>query len=76
MARRRAMVSAHAANMAAVSWDQVTEARDQTLDREQVHHLWVPKTCATWADGLVPRSGAGRAGLGLSGDGMIFGPWA
>ena len=44
--------------------------------------LWVPKTCATWADALqiavgsVPRSGAGRAGLGPSGDGMIFGLWA
>ena len=32
------MVSAHAANVAAVSWDQVTEALGQTLDREQLHH--------------------------------------
>jgi hypothetical protein len=28
------------------------------------------------AVGSVPRSGAGRAGLGLSRDGMIFGLWA
>jgi hypothetical protein len=39
------------------------------------------KTRATWLDvlqiavGSVPRSGAGRAGLGPSGDGMIFGLW-
>ena len=50
--------------------------------REPGLYLWVPKTCATWADALkiavgsVPRSGAGRAGLGPSGDGMIFGLWA
>jgi hypothetical protein len=41
--------------------------------------LWVPKTCVTWADALqiaagsVPRSGAGRAGLGLSSAVMIYG---
>ena len=50
-------------------------------DRSTIY-LWVPKTCATWADNLqtavgsVPRSGAGRAGLGSFGDGMIFGLWA
>ena len=32
------MVSAHAANVAAVYWDQVTEALGQTLDREELHH--------------------------------------
>jgi hypothetical protein len=45
-------------------------------------HLWVPKTCATWADALgiavgsVKRLGVGRAGLGSAGGGMIFGLWA
>ena len=49
---------------------------------ENLFVLWVPKTYATWADALqiavgsVPRSGAGRPGLGPSGDGMIFGLWA
>jgi hypothetical protein len=44
--------------------------------------LWVPKTCVTWADALqiavgsIPRLGAGRAGPGPSGGGMIFGLWA
>ena len=44
--------------------------------------LWVPKTCVTWADALqitvgsVQRLGAGQAGLGSSGGGMIFGLWA
>jgi hypothetical protein len=44
--------------------------------------LWVPKTCVTWADALqiavgsVQRSGAGRAGLGLSGAAMIYDLWA
>jgi hypothetical protein len=41
--------------------------------------LWVPKTCATWADALgtavgsVKRLGVGQAGLGSAGGGMIFG---
>jgi hypothetical protein len=44
--------------------------------------LWVPKTCATWADALgiavgsVKRLGVGRAGLGSAGGEMIFGLWA
>jgi hypothetical protein len=44
--------------------------------------LWVPKTCATWADvlrnavGLGQAPGVGRASLGQSGGGMIFGLWA
>jgi hypothetical protein len=57
------------------------------LEREkgghkQILYLWVPKTFVTWADALqiavgpAPRSGVGRAGLGLSGDAMIFGLWA
>ena len=47
-----------------------------------IRDLWVPKTCVTWADALqfavgpAPRSGLGRAGLGLSGGAMIFGLWA
>lgn len=47
-----------------------------------VSNLWVPKTYATWADALgiavgsVKRLGAGRAGLGPAGGGMIFGLWA
>jgi len=55
---------------------------DACQEGKAVRVLWVPKTCATWADtlqiavGSVPRSGAGRAGLGPSGDGMIFGLWA
>ena len=49
---------------------------------EQAISLWVPKTCATWADalgiagGLVKRLGVGRAGPGPAGGGMIFGLWA
>ena len=44
--------------------------------------VWVPKTCATWADALrvavgsSPRSCVGRAGLRPSGGAMIFGLWA
>jgi hypothetical protein len=44
--------------------------------------LWVPKTCATWADvlrnavGLGQAPGVSRASLGQSGGGMIFGLWA
>src|SRR5262249_9144058 len=46
------------------------------------YFLWVPKTCASWADGPTERGrfgqalGVGRAGLGLAGGGMIFGLWA
>jgi hypothetical protein len=44
--------------------------------------LWVPKTCATWADAssgrrrLSPVSGAWLPGPGLAGHAMIFGLWA
>ena len=44
--------------------------------------LWVPKTCATWADAssgrrrLGPVSGTWLAGPGLAGRAMIFGLWA
>ena len=48
-----------------------------------VTDLWVPKTCATWPDGLLAAgcsatclAHASQAGLGLPGRGMIFGLWA
>jgi hypothetical protein len=87
----RGITPAGAARHAGISWPVAHEAfaaaADPVLERAPApvahlgidEHLWVPKTCATWADALqiavgsVPRSGAGRAGLGPSGDGMIFG---
>ena len=51
-------------------------------DLEFVAHLWVPKTCANWADALrdavgsVMRTASAGPGLGSAGGGMIFGLWA
>ncbi len=55
---------------------------DGEADSPAAVYLWVPKTCVTWADALqiavgsVPRSDAGRPGLGPSGAAMIYDLWA
>jgi hypothetical protein len=79
-----AQMGAPAADLFAV--DPVPEPQPNVVcgvpERRLERHLWVPKIYASWADALgiavgsVKRLGAGRAGLGPAGGGMIFGLWA